>query len=281
MQRKALGKGLDALIEENVGEREEKSWVTTLPIDKINASSLQPRKKFSDEELDELKSSIKDNGILQPILVRQVKDKFELIAGERRFRAAKAVGITNIPAIVKQVSDEELLELSLIENIQRSNLTPVEEAFAYKKLQDDFDFSQAEIADKVSKDRTTITNHLRLLTLPKSVLDKLDSNEISFGHAKAILGLSDKDKQIKLCDEIISKMLSVRETEKLVSKILVGKETTVRKKKHASPEIVNIQEQLSKKLGTKVHIMAGRKKGKINIEYYSNKDLERIISILL
>lgn len=205
-----------------------------------------------------------------------------MIAGERRFRSAKLADIKSIPAVVKQVSDEELLQLSLIENVQRENLTPVEEALAYKQLHDDYGFSQQEVAEKVSKSRSAISNYLRLLTLPKGVLKKIDSGVISFGHAKAILGCESQRRQEKIAHLIEKKGLSVRETENLVSK----KERSVSKNKFSedkkkSPEIKNIEEKLSKKIGTKIKISCGRKKGKVEIEFYSDKDLERIFDILM
>lgn len=280
MQKKALGKGLEALMREEVG-KQEKGWVTTIPVDRIDVSGFQPRRKFPEHELNKLAVSIKDRGLLQPILVRPKGERFELIAGERRFKAAQKANVNSISAVVREVSDEELLQLSLIENLHRANLTPVEEALAYESLQNNFGLSQSDIAERVSKDRSTITNYIRLLTLPKFVLDKLDSKEISFGHAKAILSLPVKTKQIDLCKKILSRSLSVRETERLVSKELSGKEIRPRKKRETLPEIKNTEEKLSKKLGTKVKISMGRKKGKIQIEYYSHKDLDRILSILL
>lgn len=281
MQKKALGKGLEALMREEISKKDEKSWVTEIPLDKIDISLLQPREKFSEHEMESLVSSIKEEGVLQPVLVRQKGERFELIAGERRLRAAKRAGINNIPAVVRQVSDGELLQLSLIENLQRTDLTPVEQAIAYKKLQHDFGLSQEEIAKRVSKDRSTITNYLRLLTLPKFILDKLNTEKISFGHAKVMLSLQDKNKQIALCNKVLSKSLSVRKTEQLVSKVLEGREIRKRKAMKIPPQIRDIEDRLSKKLGTKVQISFGRKKGKIQIEYYSEKDLERIISIIV
>jgi len=281
MHKKALGKGLESLMRESIGATEEKDWVTNIPMDKIDISEFQPRENFSEDELASLSKSIKEKGVLQPILVRPKGERFELIAGERRLRAAKRVNIKSITAVVRQVSDEEVLQLSLIENLQRADLTPVEEALAYKNLQDKFGLSQQEVADRVSKDRSTITNFLRLLILPKIILDKLDSKKISFGHAKALLSLDDESKRIRLCGKIIAKSLSVRDAERLVSRELNGERLKKEKKIQVSPELKLIEEQLSKKLGTKVQITPGRKRGKIQIEYYSDNDLERILSNLL
>ncbi len=282
MQKKALGKGLEALIKENIVDRKEKNWVTNIPLENIKISSLQPRKNFSNEELQCLAESIKNKGVIQPILVRQKQDKFELIAGERRYRSAKLAQLKTIPAIVKQVSDEELLQLSLIENVQRENLTPVEEALAYKTLQDSFGFSQQDISNKVGKDRSTISNYLRILTLPEVILDKITSNALSFGHAKAILALKNENDMIKLCNLIVSKSFSVREAENFVSRKERGIAITKTKiKEQKSPEIRDFEEKLSKILGTKIQIKAGGKKGKITIEFYSDKDLERILNLLI
>lgn len=279
MDKRALGKGLEVLMKENVNKSNDKSWVTNIPLEKIKVSKFQPRKDFSKEELRKLSVSIKEKGVLQPVLVRRSGKDFELIAGERRYKASKIADLKRIPAVVMEVTDEEMLQLSLVENLQRSNLSPVEEAEAYKQLQQDFGFSQQEIAEKVSKDRSTVTNYLRLLTLPEVVIDRLDEGKISFGHAKVILGLESEKKQKDLCKKIISNSLSVRDAEKVITSPKSAKKRS--KKRELSPELVQLEEQLSRKLGRKVKIRTGKKKGKLQIEFYSDSDLERIVSQLM
>jgi ParB family chromosome partitioning protein len=276
-EKKALGKGLSALIPEKIKTRE---GTTMLNISEVYASRFQPREDFNPEKLNDLILSIKEKGVIQPILVRarEEEDGYELIAGERRLRAARAVGIEEIPAIIKDVDDTELLEISLIENIQRENLNPLEQAHAYRRLMEEFGLSQEDIARAVSKDRTTIANILRLLGLPDFIRKSIQNSEITLGHAKALLSLSSAAGQIEFCKKIIKENLSVRQAENFVS----TQDAARRKRgvKTADPHLIALEEDLQRRLGTKVIIKAGRKRGSIKIEFYSNSDLDRILSLI-
>lgn len=279
MTKLALGRGLSALIPNIKTEDivvEKTGNITEIELEKIRQNKFQPRISFKDETQKELIASIKEKGLIQPIIVRQTDIGYELIAGERRFRAAKTLGMEKIPAIIKSVSDEEALELALVENIQREDLNPIEEAKAYEKLISSFSLTQDVIALKVGKDRTTIANSIRLLNLPSDIQDKLITGEISVGHAKVILGLENVSDQRILVTKIIKNGLSVRETEREVSKI---KEPPVNKRKMAykDHQITAIEEHMQRVLGTQVRICQGKKKGKIEIEYYTQEDLNRIL----
>ena len=275
-EKRALGKGLSALIPEGTKAREE---VTSLKISEIIPSKFQPREDFDPHRLNELISSIKEKGVIQPILVRPNKERdgYELIAGERRLRAAKALGLDEIPVIVKNVNDTELLEMSLIENIQRENLNSIEQAHAYEKLMKEFNLSQEEIAKAVGKDRTTITNTLRLLNLPAFVQKCICEGKINFGHAKALLSLSTIAKQIDFCKKIIKENISVRHAESLVATV-----PGTRKKNWVTrdPNIVALEENLQRRFGTRVRITAGKKRGAIKIEFYSPNDMNRVLKLL-
>ena len=281
MEKKALGRGLSALIPEKEIEaaipdvREE---VIYLPISQIKPSMYQPRTNFDETKLQELVASIKDKGIVQPILVRKGADGYELIAGERRFRAAKEAGLDKMPALIRMVDDANLLEISLIENLQREDLNPIEEGKAYRRLMDEFGLTQERVAEAVGKNRATVANILRLLSLPALIQGYVSRGNITGGHARALLSLKTEKTQLMLCNQIVKKGLSVRETERLVSETLVR--PIKRKSKAIDPEIATIEEELQRLLGTKVRIMHGKKKGKVAIEYYSNTDLERLINIL-
>lgn len=277
MKKGGLGKGLGALIPEKgiEGARYE-TEVVQLEVDKIKPNRYQPRRKIDSERLEELIASVKARGLVQPILIRETEEGYELICGERRLEAARALGMRTIPAIVRSVSDVEALELSLIENLQREDLNPVEQAQAYKKLIDEFKIAHDELAKVLGKDRSSITNTIRLLKLPQSVQDRLLQGKISMGHAMAILSLDSPAAQIGLCERVIAKGLSVRATEELVRKKVSPKKEIIR----VDPETVAIEEELQRLLGTKVRIRPGRKGGRIEIEYYSNEDLGRILSYL-
>ena len=280
MERKVLGKGLQALIPETAKpllETEEK--IINLTIEQIKPSTLQPRANFDPQRQKELVDSIKEKGVVQPVLVRPTEAGYELIAGERRLRAVKSLGFEKIPAIVKTVSNEEALELSLIENIQRQDLNSIEEAHAYRRLGEEFHLTQEQIAQAVGKDRATITNILRLLKLPLKVQNYLIKGEISMGHARAILVLASPEEQLKFCQKIIERGLSVREVENLTKKVTLVKGH--KRKLHARDHhLVSLEEQLQRVLGTKVRIQHRQKRGAIIIEYYSHADLERILHIL-
>lgn len=293
MEKKALGKGLAALI----GEKQAQAYKKPMPIfaesdaasrkgevlyletAKVFAGKFQPRQDFDDQKLNELVSSIKEKGVLQPILVRRSDSGFEIIAGERRFRAAKALGLDKIPAMVKEVKDEDALIISLIENIQRQELNPIEEAHAFTRLLDKFNLNQDDIAKALGKDKATVSNILRLLKLPEDIQRHVAKGEITLGHAKVLLATEDAQKQRKLCQMIVSNSLSVRELENIVNLSIPQ-----RKRRAAlassDPYVLNLERQLQLSLGTKVRIIAHKKRGKIAIEYYSLQDLERIVNIL-
>ena len=276
MQKRGLGKGLSALIPEK--KRVEGETVILLDVNQIRPSRYQPRETFGDEGLKELASSIKEKGVIQPLLVRPVEGGYELIAGERRLRAIKSLGIPEAPALVKEVKEDEVLELSLIENIQRENLNPIEEAHAYQRLSDEFGFTQEDLARRIGKDRTTISNKLRILKLPKKVLENVSRETISEGHARALLALDNPKDQIELCEIVLRKSLSVRELENLIKG---GRLYTTRKiAQKKDPQTLSTEEELQRALGTKVSIIQGKKRGRIQIEYYSAEDRERVIGLL-
>lgn len=264
MVRRALGKGFDALIPQ---VEEDK-----IPIGQIFHSPLQPRKKINEEDLKELVASIKQNGVLQPVLLRKADDgRYELVYGHRRFEAAKRAGLKEIPAVFRRLSDREVLEIAIIENIQREDLNPVEEANAYYKLNVEFNLTQEEIAERVGKARTTITNKMRLLSLPEEVKEALSENKITEGHARALLGFEDKNKILKELKSIIKGEKTVRETER----------ASVKKKSREMPsEYKDLREELMHLFNTEVMIKTGKKKNHLIIEFYSIDDLERIIDII-
>lgn len=285
--KKGLGKGLDLLISsEYMGTPEKESSVeqkadSIVKLRLIEANSNQPRKVFDEDTLAELAESIKKYGVIQPIVVRKVEDHYEIVAGERRWRAAKLAGLREMPVIIREYTDQEMAEISLIENLQREDLNPIEEAKAYQTLITTYNLRQEDIAECVSKSRTVITNALRLLKLSEKVQTMLVEGLISTGHAKALLSLEDEGQQFEIAEKIIDEQLSVRETEKLVRNILNPKE------EKKQPEFSNqsiydtIEEKMKSKIGTMVKIKRkGENKGKIEIEYYNTEDLERIIEIL-
>lgn len=276
MERNVLGKGLSALIPEGKEAREK---IQDLAIHSIEASAYQPRTFFSEERLNELADSIREKGIVQPILVRQSGGRYEIIAGERRFRAAQLAGLESIPAIVREVKDEDLLEISIIENVQREELNKLEEARAYRRLAGEFGLTHELIAQKVSKDRATISNILRLLELPHRVQEHLQEGRISAGHAKSILSISDEKKQLRLCNRIIKKGLSVRESENWARK-LNGSTAPRKSQSNRDVHLMNSEEELQHHLGTRVQIVQGKKRGKIVIDYYSQDDLNRLLTII-
>lgn len=276
--RQALGKGLGALIpEKGIPEGEGKKALQQCGIEEVQPNPFQPRKTFSDEHLQELVDSIREKGILQPLLVRRKSDGYELIAGERRWRAAQRAGLREIPILVRDVSDSEMLELSLIENLQRENLNPIEEAEAYKRLMEQFHLTQEEISRKVGKDRTTIANTVRLLRLPPEIKLSLAEGKITMGHARAFLSLDEVDKQKLLWKRLLSGGLSVRQTENLVKRLRTRSSSTPRR---SNPEWSALIEELQRALGTKVRIVGKRKRGKIEIDFFSPDELDRIIELL-
>lgn len=277
MERKVLGRGLEALIPtEGQGVRER---IQMLKTSEVQPSRFQPRLQFSQEKIEELAQSIREKGVIQPILVRlKESGAYELIAGERRLRAVRHLGFEEIPAIVRRVADAELLEMSIIENIQREELNALEEAGAYQKLAQEFGFTQDDIARRVGKDKSSVSNLLRLLNLPQEIQQNLSQNFISFGHARALLALGDAKMQVAFCKRIIRKGLSVRQTEILTAGR--AKKRSAKRWTHGDPHLTQIEEKLQHHLGTRVRITPGRKRGKIEIEYYSHEDLERVLRLL-
>jgi ParB family transcriptional regulator, chromosome partitioning protein len=276
--RQALGKGLGALIPDKPpAEAEVKRTFFSCGIEEIQANPFQPRKFFADEPLQELVQSIREKGILQPLVVRRKGDRYELIAGERRWRAAQKAGIKEVPILVKDVSESELLELSLIENIQRENLNPIEEAEAYKGLMDQFHLTQEEISQKVGKDRATVANALRLLKLPPEIKQSLSEGKVSVGHARALLGVESPEKLRMAWKKILVDGLSVRQTESLIKRLRSKNPASSEKSSSAWGALV---EELQRSLGTRVRILGRRKRGRIEIEFYSPEELERILDFL-
>lgn len=292
MAARGLGKGLDALIpvssepkgnkKTSAAGEKEKGPETLVKITMVEPNREQPRKSFDEDALNELAESIKQFGLLQPILVQDRKDHYEIIAGERRWRAAKIAGLKEVPVIIKNLTEQEIVEISLIENIQRENLNPIEEALAYKKLLNEFHLKQEEVAERVSKSRTAVTNSMRLLKLQDEVQKMVVDEEITTGHARALLGIEDGEQQIACARKIVDEKLSVRDVEKLVKNMnKPAKEKKATKEKGVNFIYQDIGEKLKALLGTKVSV-TGKENGagKIEIEFYSNEDLERILDLL-
>ncbi|MFH2012280.1 MAG: ParB/RepB/Spo0J family partition protein [Pseudomonadota bacterium] len=277
--RKVLGKGLGALIPE-VNHYDDKNNYVFCNVEDIQPNKYQPRKDFDDDKIEALVVSMKEKGIIQPLLVRDIGDGYEIIAGERRWRAAKKAGITEVPVIIKKVSDTESLELSLIENIQREDLNTLEEAEAYRRLIREFTLTQEEIAKRVGKDRSTITNYLRLLKLPPEIKDGLSKDVVTMGHAKAFLSLETQAKQRDAYRQVLKRRLSVRQTESMVRRLKKEKGNKPLKK-DADIHLDSLKNELIRQFGTRVKIVARKGgKGKIEIEFYSMDDLDRIIERL-
>ncbi|KMK77903.1 ParB/RepB/Spo0J family partition protein [Alkalihalobacillus pseudalcaliphilus] len=276
---KRLGKGLQAFFPEH--EEEKESRIEEVELQDLRPNPYQPRKTFSDEAIEELSISIKENGILQPITVRQSLKGFEIVVGERRFRAAQLAGLERIPVIVKELSEDKMMELALIENLQREDLNPIEEARAYQRLMEHLKVTQEQLSKKLGKSRPHIANHLRLLQLPQVVQQFISDGKLSMGHGRALLGLKDKNKISLLLEKILQEKLSVREVEQMVQRLNedVSRETK-QKKVSLSPFLRERQDLLKAHFGTSVTIKPGKKKGKIEIDYFSEEDLERILHLM-
>lgn len=295
MAARGLGKGLDSLIPNAIGEaktkkeavketvvEEKKEPETLVKITMVEPNRKQPRKNFDEDALQELSESIKQFGLLQPILVQDRKDHYEIIAGERRWRAAKLAGLKEIPVIIRDYTDQEIVEISLIENIQREDLNPIEEAQAYKRLLTEFNLKQDEVAERVSKSRAAVTNSIRLLKLSDEVQQMVIDDMISTGHARTLLAVEDKDEQYNLAQKIFDEKLSVRDVEKLV-KNLHKPEKPSKKTDNKTMEVIyqDIEEKLKQKLSTKVIVTSkGEGAGKIEIEFYNHEDLDRILDMI-
>ncbi len=272
-----LGKGLDALLPSS---EPEAKGVAEIKINSIEPNDWQPRRAFNDAKLAQLAQSIKQHGIVQPIIVRKDGDVYKIVAGERRWRAAKMAGLTTVPAVIKDLTSKETMEVALVENLQREDLNPIEEAEAYSRLIKEYEMTHEEISAAVGKSRTAITNTLRLLGLCESVKELLLAGKISEGHARALLSLEDEKLQESAAKEVIEKNLSVRETERMVKKYLTGEPRTVQKVKKPA-ELEDVEEMLKRVFKTKVQLWKGRKKGRILIEFYTDEELMRITDLLL
>jgi ParB family chromosome partitioning protein len=290
MRPKKLGRGLDALLSSPKSERpdmqesqeeqrpaNEYESVVEIPISDIFPSQYQPREGFDEVALGELAASIKENGVLQPIIVRKQPEGYEIVAGERRWRAAQKAGKTQLPAIVRDVEDDKVLELALIENIQRENLNPIEQARAFKELLTRVGLKHDEIAVKLGKDRSTITNFIRLLELPDLVKENIANGALAMGHAKLLLALDDEDQQVKFAKKMITRNLTVRESERLLKQIADGELNVPENKKPA--HILDIEDRLRRKLNTKVKVREKGGKGRIIIDFYSVAEFERLLKI--
>jgi ParB family chromosome partitioning protein len=276
---KGLGKGINALfanLEVNEGES-----IQEVSIKELRPNPYQPRKTFRPESIEELKQSIVQHGILQPLIVRQSIKGYEIVVGERRYRAAKEANLKTVPVVVRNLTEQQMMEFALLENLQREDLTPIEEGMAYQTLMEHLQLTQEELASRVGKSRPHIANHLRLLSLPKEIQELITDGALSMGHGRALLGLKKKEKMKSIVDKIISEQLNVRQLEKLIQEVNqnVSRETS-KTKKEKSVFVKQSESLLREKFGTNVTIKQNRKKGKIEIEFFSNEDLERILQLL-
>jgi len=277
MTRKALGKGLSALLKDR--ESTTESDQRELDIDLLEPNRFQPRQVFAEAKLEELAQSIRTHGFIQPIVVRRSGERYQIIAGERRWRAAQRLGLTRVPVAIKSISDVNLLEVSLIENIQRENLNPIEEAKAYRRLSQEFELTQEQVAQRTGKDRSTVTNFLRLLKLPKEVQQMVLEEQLSMGHARAILAMEGANEQRELAEQTVRFGWSVRQLEKVIAvrKVPVAPKQV----KRVDPNVRAATETLERSLGTRVRIVEKGKKGKIEIEYFSQEELQRLYERLV
>lgn len=283
-KKRGLGKGLSALISDNITidtvvlQEDSKETIESISLDLIRPKVDQPRKSFDDKAIEELAHSISIHGLIQPIILRKMDNNYEIIAGERRFKAVKSLGLKEIPAIIRSLDEENSAKLSLIENIQREDLNPIEEALAYNSLIQDYGIKQEQLGNTLGKSRSYVSNVLRLLNLHEKIIEYIYEGKLSSGHGKVLLGLKNQDEQVALANRIIFEKLSVRDTEE----ILKRKRTSKPKKEKVKddPYIQDVEETLMRSLGTKVKLQSGKKIGKIEIEYYGNDDLDRIIDLL-
>jgi len=279
MVRKALGRGLGALIS-GADTADEKDAIHYLSPSMIHSNPFQPRRDFPAESIDSLARSLKEHGMLQPLLVRKTDDGYELISGERRLRAAAKAGLPLVPAIIESADDKKMLLMALVENIQREDLNPIEEASAYRELMEKFNLSQVEVARQVGKDRSTVANALRLLKLPAEVQQLIASGKITAGHARSLLSLGSAEEQLALARAIVRDNLSVRDVEKQSRKKRGKRSAGGIGRKPVSPELADLEEKLRRRLATKVTIKPARGKGVIEIEYYGDDDLNRIVELI-
>lgn len=276
-KKSGLGKGAAALFSDIADNLEETSSVVMLNIIEVQPNANQPRRNFDDEKLDALADSIKANGIIQPIIVVKHDDMYMIVAGERRWRAARKAGLKEIPAIVQDYSDKQIMEVALIENLQREDLNPVDEAMGYKTLMNMFSLTQEQISERIGKSRSAVANSLRLLNLSEEVLDLIKEGKITEGHAKVIMSLKDPSEQLAAANAVINKRLSVRETEQLVKAKLNPPRTIIKPNRQLAEYLSDLEDNISKTMGTRVKIHHKNGKGKIEIDYYSNDEFERIM----
>jgi len=276
-QRQALGRGLEALIP---GAGAGDQGVRQVPLDAIRSSSYQPRRSFDDAKLQELAASIRSHGLLAPVILRQTEDGYELVAGERRFRAARIAGIASIPAIIRDLSNSQVLELALIENIQREDLNPVEEAEVYRRLTEDFGLSQEEVARRVGRDRTSVTNALRLLRLPARIQQDLIGGVLTAGHARALLALEAASEQLRLREQIVGRGLTVRAAEGLARRLKARPVSRRAPGGRLSPHLGALEDRLRQRLATKVAVLPAGRGGRIELHYYSDEDLTRLVEAI-
>jgi ParB family chromosome partitioning protein len=287
MTRKALGRGLSALLSESPATTSEE--LREIDIDLIEPNNVQPRTRFDETQLEELAQSIKTNGVVQPILVRKTEGgRYQIVAGERRWRAAQRAGLQRIPSVVRDVPDDKMLELALIENIQRQELNAIEEAYAYKRLIETFNLTQETVAQRVGRDRTFVTNYLRLLRLPEDIQHLVEDNKLSMGHARALLGIDDSEKQRQIARSVIDRNLSVRDTERAVKRIVAGGDlnpapTPSSVTKSGDANVRAAEAKLRRRLGTQVHISTNQNGdgGKIEVQYYNENDLQRLYELIV
>lgn len=277
MTRKALGKGLSALLKDR--ESTAESDPRELDVDLLEPNRFQPRQAFSEAKLEELAQSIRTHGFIQPIVVRPAGDRYQIVAGERRWRAAQRLGLSRVPVAIKSISDHDLLEVSLIENIQRENLNPIEEAKAYHRLSQEFGLTQEQVAQRTGKDRSTVTNFLRLLKLPKEIQQMVLEDRLSMGHARALLAMEGASEQRALAEKTVESGWSVRQVEKVISASKAPNQP--KKTKRVDPNVRAATETLERSLGTRVRIVERGKKGRIEIEYYSQEELQRLYERLV
>lgn len=279
-KKMALGRGLDALIPDFESIESKPKDFFQCDIGQIRPNRYQPRRRFSENELKELSNSIKEQGILQPLLVKKEQNGFELIAGERRLRAAKMAGLNQVPVLIKDISDTKILELSIVENIQREDLNPIEEAESYYRLMTEFGLTQDQTAQRVGKSRSAVANFLRLRQLPEEVKTGLIENTLSTGHARALLGVESPAQQRRIYRTVLSKGLSVRQTEALINRLKSeNKKAPPSGANQTDRHLLNLSEELSRNFGTKVQIKRKGQKGKVEIEFYDDNDLDRLINL--
>lgn len=289
-KNRGLGKGLDALFSSSEikipteptsdAERLENRGISYIDINDIKPNEKQPRKNFDEEKLEELATSIKEHGLIQPVILRHSEIGYEIVAGERRWRACRKAGIKEIPSIIKELTDEQNMLIAIIENMQREDLNPIEEAEGLNQMIESFGLTQEEVSKSIGKSRPYITNALRLLKLPEQIRNFLSEGKISTGHARAIAGIPDSKKQVEIAEYVIEKELSVREIEKLIKELGSDKKKNTQKKAEKTPDVKRLEEDLKQIMGAKVNLSQKGKKGRIEIEYYSREELERLIELL-